>query len=74
MANGTPSALCPHRSALTCFRAFPANPGMSLFLKMPPAAGGSVEARLPSLAEILLSRGEVFPKVLSSLLKCLCLE
>lgn len=46
----------------------------SSFLKVPPAASFIAETCLPSLAEILLSCGEVYPKIFSSSLKCLCLN
>lgn len=65
--NGTPFSLCPRwQIPLIGLECFLLTSGISSFPEIPPAAGRSVEAYLPSLAE-LLSCGELF-------LRCLYLE
>lgn len=70
--NGISFTLSPHGSYhQSASEYFLLIPGIASFLKVPSAASVSAETCVPSLAEILLSRGEVYPKIFSSPLKCL---
>lgn len=70
--NGISFTLSPHSSDhQSASEYFLLTPGISSFLKVPSAAIISAETCVPSLAEILLSCGEVYPKIFSSPLKCL---
>lgn len=58
--------LPPGQVPLISLRVFPTNFWYIRFSRFSPAASRSVETCLPSLAELLLSRGDVFPKIFPS--------
>lgn len=70
--NGISFPLSPHgRYHQSASEYFLLTPGISSFLMVPSAASICAETCLPSLAELLLSCGEVYPKIFPSPLKCL---